>query len=444
VKFVINILATLFSKGTFLLCGFLSGMITARCLGPHDRGILTVMTALPATIWMLSSFGINQANVYYINKKTFPISSIISNSFVIPFTQGLLLCIMLWFTRHQFLLKYLSHISSELLALTLFLVPLMLLQNSYVGVLRGAEKFKFVSLRQTLRSIAGLLLVAIVLIIFHQGLKAIIFGIFVIELANTAWLLAEINKISPIHLRFNFSLATLTFKFGVKSYLQNLIRFLHNRLDLYLIAYFCIPSAVAYYDISVVIGETLLFLPDAIAFVILPKLVQRSFSEKTYVTLTTARISFTLSGLFALGFFFFGDFIVTSVYGPEYADASSSLRVLIPGLVFCSLSGATVPYYTSLHKQKISIFASFVSLVLNMVLNLFLIPRYSIVGAALSTTVSYTFFSLVLLSVFCQQNQVSITDFLFFKKSDFLYLKYLFFDTNHPFRGSLVRSTAGH
>ena len=111
-RFFKNITGTLGAKMVFIFCGFLSGMITARWLGPHDRGTLAVITALPATIWMLSSFGINQANVYYIGKRRFDLSNIISNAFIVPLVVGCFICLSLWATKELFILKYIPAINS--------------------------------------------------------------------------------------------------------------------------------------------------------------------------------------------------------------------------------------------------------------------------------------------------------------------------------------------
>ena len=422
-SFFRNIVGTLGAKGVAVLCGLLSGMITARWLGPHDRGVLAMFMVIPTTIWMLSSFGINQANIYYIGKKNFPLSHIVSNAFVIPLASGCLICLFLWATKDQLILKYISAISPQYLFLALTLVIPMLLQNSYVGILRGVEKFSIINLREAARTIAGLMLVAMVLVIFDWGLLSVVIGIVTIEIFFSFWFVHEVNKICRIKIQFHSVVAKDVFRFGVKSYIQNMIGFLHNRIDLYLIAYFLVPSQVAFYDIAVIIGEMLMFLPQSIAFVILPKLVKGSEDEKINAATQTGRIALLITTVLGILIIFFGKWLIVIVYGQDFVGAYIPLCLLIPGIILSCLNSVTVTFYTSEHKQKVSIVASLISLLSNILLNILLIPSYGIMGAAIATSITYSMFSLLLIVIFCYENKIRPAELFFVKKADVLILQ---------------------
>jgi O-antigen/teichoic acid export membrane protein len=168
-----------------------------------------------------------------------------------------------------------------------------------------------------------------------------------------------------------------------------------------------------------VLGELLLFLPQTIAFVILPELVRATGLEKRQSVAKVARVSIFISTLLALGLFSTGHYLIQLVYGSEYLDSYRVLCLLLPGLVISSVRGAIVPYYTSMARQKVTIVCSLLSLSLNAGLNLVLIPAYGVCGAAFTTSVTYSVFSLTLIVLFKREHRCSYADLLFIKKEDF-------------------------
>lgn len=417
-SFLNNICSTLGAKGVYIVCSVISGMITARWLGPHERGILAVATALPATIWMLASLGINQANVYFITKKTIPLKSIVSNAFVVPLIIAVFICVTIWFTQDGIILRYMPILNQFYLLLILLLVPIMMLQNSYLGVLRGTEKFWIINVRLVVRSIAGLGLSVVALIFFHGRVTSIIVGILLIEFLYTFWLLLEVNKICKISLSYDITIAKPIFLFGVQSYIQNMIGYLHTRIDIYLIAYFLKPDQIAFYDIAVIISEMLFFLPQSVTFVIFPKLVQLLEKERAYVVAQAGRIAIAITLVSVLFIFASGKYLIGVVYGHEYISAYIPLIVLLPGILISCTTSVTVPYFTSKHMQKVTIFASLLSLIANLGINILLIPRYGIIGAAVSTTITYSLFSVVLLIKFKCESKIDWAQILFIRIDD--------------------------
>ena len=84
----------------------------------------------------------------------------------------------------------------------------------------------------------------------------------------------------------------------------------------------------------------------------------------------------------------FGRLIVRTVFGPAFADADTTARWLAPTVALYGFSylGATVLYTQG--QARLVPWLTGVAAVENIVLNLVLIPRYSLVGAAVATTVT--------------------------------------------------------
>ncbi|HYD48227.1 MAG TPA: hypothetical protein VEB21_07765, partial [Terriglobales bacterium] len=58
----------------------ISGIILARWLGPHDRGILALVLVLPSTAMTFVKLGVSQSNVYFINRESCRPEEVASNA----------------------------------------------------------------------------------------------------------------------------------------------------------------------------------------------------------------------------------------------------------------------------------------------------------------------------------------------------------------------------
>src|SRR6516165_9470489 len=69
--------------------GVVTGAITARVLGPHDRGLFQLLTVvMPLTLSNFVKLGIPQANVYFMRRRAASASDVASNSLWLSIVLG--------------------------------------------------------------------------------------------------------------------------------------------------------------------------------------------------------------------------------------------------------------------------------------------------------------------------------------------------------------------
>jgi PST family polysaccharide transporter len=81
--------------------------------------------------------------------------------------------------------------------------------------------------------------------------------------------------------------------------------------------------------------------------------------------------------------------IIRLLYSNSYAAAAPVLEVHIWASVFVFLGVAQSPWDISENLLKLSLYRTVAGAVINVAMNIFLIPRYAAMGAAISTVVSY-------------------------------------------------------
>lgn len=88
-------------------------------------------------------------------------------------------------------------------------------------------------------------------------------------------------------------------------------------------------------------------------------------------------------------FFVAGPAILTAIYGNKYADSSAILRILLLALVPTLHAVLYAPILNALKKYKFTQTVNTLQVVLNVILNLLLVPRMGLIGAAIATVFAY-------------------------------------------------------
>jgi O-antigen/teichoic acid export membrane protein len=132
------------------------------------------------------------------------------------------------------------------------------------------------------------------------------------------------------------------------------------------------------------------YLPGVIASVLTPRL------SSLFVTDRAAHRRLVISGLSgALGLalvvtvagYFLAELVMTLLFGASYLPSATPFRILCGGLVFVFAIWTLHATAISSNKERLLIRAAAIGLVVNVVVNASLIPRFGANGAAIATVV---------------------------------------------------------
>ena len=111
---------------------------------------------------------------------------------------------------------------------------------------------------------------------------------------------------------------------------------------------------------------------------------------KTEIIKTLKRISlYSLFSIFIL--IFFGEFILMLIFNFSFQSAQNSFLILSPVILLYSTLTLVNQIIILLKKEYLYLIRSILGMILNIVLNIFLITEYGIIGAAVSTLITYIF-----------------------------------------------------
>ena len=405
---LLHIFGLIGSRAMLVVFGIGVGIITARLLGPHDRGLFTLLLVLPQTLVSMAKLGVAQANVYYVRKRGASIGTVASNSLILAVVITVLLLTASYVGRDWLIAPFTKGARPALIVLVLCAVPFLLIESYFLSVLQAVERFHVYNLQSVYKAILGFVGIAVALLALGGGLgEALLSQILVIAGVNL-WLLYQVRRVAIFGFRWDGGVGRGTLGFGLKSYLQTLATHLHYRVDLYLIAYFLDPVQVAFYSIAVNMTNPILQISDAAGTVIFPKLAGSSDADAYTATALTCRHTLFTTVVAAIVYVIAGSQLLTILYGSRYAPAIRPMLLMLPGVIMISLYQILTRNFTSRNRQQVNILAAGMALTVNVCLNLILIPRFGIAGAAVSTATSYSLAALTLLVIFVRESGGSL------------------------------------
>lgn len=179
------------------------------------------------------------------------------------------------------------------------------------------------------------------------------------------------------------------FRFSIVSSLTGSISALLYLLDTFLVG-LIIPKeeVVASYKTATQIPFALTFIPSSVMVFAYPYFVKMKENIKSLKKYTIAVSGglIVLNAAISAFLFFFAEFIITLVFGPEYKDSVVPFRILAIGYFFAG--SFRIPFgniLASIRKVKVNLIIAIISGICNIVLDVVLILNFGANGAAVAT-----------------------------------------------------------
>ena len=164
------------------------------------------------------------------------------------------------------------------------------------------------------------------------------------------------------------------------------------RIDLVMLQFFKGETIVGLYGAADTIIRNLIIFPSVFIVSVYPSLSKYFIKdkEKLYCLYKKSFLYLFLFSLFiVIGCFIFGKFVILLIFGKEFIESVFILKLISIGGFFLFLNLINIYYLNAINKPLVNVKIFIFGAVMNIILNLMLIPRYSYTGAAISSIISY-------------------------------------------------------
>lgn len=422
-----------------------TGIIVARALGPAGKGIYELALATAALLGIVLGFSLSSGVTYVVARGKAKLGALASQLAWLALLEGIAAVVILFaFRRTEYTAAFLPTAMGNwgIVAISLLLV-FTELSGYWRAMLLGRQEIIKANGREFISRVVLLLLmlatVGILAALGHQASAAALVWINIVVAMLKSPLF--LHALRPFFLRSTLpqpmpagnkkwrsplkaSGLSEVIKFASPSYLSNLAQFLNYRLDVFFVSFFAGAAAVGLYTLAVSLAQTIWLFSTAAATVLLPRIAaqQSSHFENASQSARVTRLALCVSIVIALFLALVAEPLVTRIYGQAFRGSLAPLFWLLPGIVIFSAANVLASYLAGIGKPRLNFFVSLAGLFVTVSLNLLLIPRLNIVGAAISSTASYTTSTALIIWFFKRESGVRWRHIVLPMKGDFTML----------------------
>lgn len=373
------------------------GLMLARLLGPQARGEYALLNALASAAAMLLTLGLGTSNAVFASQNRLPAKTLFSHSLLFGLIVGGLAALMLAWHADHWTPAFLQDVPVEHAQLMAWGIPFYILFNCLLGLSQGRQQFELYSKANVLRPLLFLCGFAV---LFFGGLRNVLAGLWAYVLSfvgAAAMLIFKLRLGRGEAYTFNASAWKLQFQQGWTIYLAELFSFLLYRIDVLLVGFFLDVKHAGFYSIVTFFAESLWFLPSSIGVVLLPSSGARPPDEMRQLAPRLVRLVFFATSLIVSLLWQIDQFLVTYAFGEDFLPAVLPLHLSYLGIVAMSVNKVIASYALGSGHAQWNTIVSLAGLLANVILNLLLIPRWGIAGAAIAMSLSFSLMALLMI-----------------------------------------------
>ncbi len=385
------------------------GIITARALGSHGRG-LYAMPMVSAGIVTAGFGGLSSAMSYYLLRRNAGRGVLRASAFA----TAVFLVIGAGATS---LLAFFSHAPWAILPAVLSL-PGPAAMMLVTGYATGTHRIRITT---SVGVIANILMITLMSLGFYfiGRLPSTAIAVWVISpnliaLASIVWMLRDARSL-PSGKVGGWEYVI----YAARSGAVGLVSLLNYRADIYIVALLGTPAMLGMYTLAVSASETLLTATQVTNVVTSPHIGSLGDQAAAELAARSVRhnvlVASVCCGLLAI----VAPIAVRVLYGDAFTPVVPALRVLLIGVFALSLGSPMSTYFTiRLGRPEVPLTLASASAMICIVMSFILIPKIGLVGAALGSTVAYIFGQTAAIFYFRKVSGISAQTMLVPRPSD--------------------------
>ena len=398
--YVLSMVSEVFS----IVVAFLFSVFQSRFLGAEIKGQIATINSMLGIAAIVCGFGISQAFPFFRKNNNESITSVFLN-----ISAAMLGIYMVLFAAAAFALK----LDFKYVAV-LLLTPIRIYDTllSDITLIERPNKRNSVVI---CANVAELLFVFFLWLFAKPTLPLGVAIIIFKDVVRAIWFTLQWRKHYSRKAGCDFRLVKQIVKFGAFPMLSVLMASLNYRLDVLMLNGQVPDAQIGVYSIGALLADRMWLIPDAMKGIMLSNLTKgKDVGEVSFVI----RVCNTLCLCIVAGIILLGKPFIDLVFGAEYSGAYQITLILLAGVFPMIYYKIISAYNIGMGKQKVSFVMLTISVVLNVIANWLLIPKYGIIGAGVASVVSYLLCAVLFIAYFCKVTGIGIGKMLIINHSD--------------------------
>ena len=394
-----------------MVAGVLVGIWVTRYLGPQEFGLLSFAIAFSAFFTGFARLGLDGILVRELSLKPSLSRVYMGTAFWLKITAAI-------FTLAILSIILLSMIDDYTVKLYILIISSGVIFQAF-DVIDFYFQSKVLSSYIAICKIFQLVLSSLIKIYLIFVQAELVWFVMVslidqISLAISLYLIYRSKKIGRFFSYFDLLIAMKLLKESWPYILSGLVVMAYMRVDQIMIKEMLGDREVGLYSAAVRLCEAWYFMPILITNLLFPSIITaKKISENFYYERIQViyRILIWLALLIAIPMTFLSDWLIRILYGDEFKGAGLVLAINIWAGIFIFFGCAWSKWMLIEGRNKMSAFFQINALLWNVGLNIILIPKFGIYGAALATLIAASIGHIVL-PIFIKSQRIALIMFI--------------------------------
>lgn len=384
-KLLKNISWLFFDKIIRIFGGLIVGIWVARYLGPSDFGVLNYALAYTALFMLFVKLGLDQIIVREVVKKPKLTNYLMGTAFGLKLIGSIIAIVLVYLSLYFIQTDNVTKIVIFIISAGFILQSVDVIDFFYQS--KVLSKYVVIA-RNSAFIISSLLKVYFIVyeydVIYFAVANTVDFalaGLFMLMLYKriggkvSQW---KFSKVIAIRLvKFSWPLALSIFLISI-----------HMKIDQVMIGNMLDTEQVGIYSVAVRLADFWIFIPGIIVSTFMPYFVSLRESNNElyhYRLLQLYSLMFWMGVFVGVVTIVFGEAIIRVLFGEAYVGAYVALMLNIWNGIFISQAIARGIWLISENLQIYRLYNNMIIVIVNVGMNILLIPKFGIAGAAIAT-----------------------------------------------------------
>jgi O-antigen/teichoic acid export membrane protein len=377
------------------ILGFFINIYIARYLGAEGFGILSLALALTGIFAIFTELGLNTLTIRDIARDKSLKDNYVTNTAIIKVFLSFLTFGLIILTVN--IIGYNSEVAYVIYIITVSII-LGAFTSIFNSIFQALQKMEYMSIGNILNAV---LLFAGVLWGIYFKLDIFFFAAIYL-IANSLVLiysfLVYIWKFSIPQININLSLWKPKLKEALPFGITNIFGSIYYWIDSVMLSIMVGNEVVGWYNAAYRLMFVFLSVYAVYMSSMFPVMSKFFKTSEEFLKLSyelSFKYLLIISIPIAVGTTLVADKVILLIYGNEFIPAILTLQILIWTIPFLFINGLSGNLLNSINKQVTIMKVTSIAAVINIILNLALIPRFSLIGSSVATV----FTELVLLVI---------------------------------------------
>lgn len=377
---------------------FFVALVIAKFLGASGNGSFALFITEASFFILIIGFSFESTITYFVAKKKLDISKSVSVILLLSVFQLLLFLLLYSIAYYFFSHTFFMDENKNNILYGFGFVFSLIISNAFSAILFVHKLFQ--------KYFIGSIFFQIMLLLFLLINKYVITYFFfnatnIISVFTIVACLQALLSVALVFYKFGKNIKFVGFKnivdneivkYAFLVFIANVVQFLCYRMDVWFVDFFYTKQEVGQYALATKIAQLWWVLPQILAAVFFPLLALKEQNldsfRRSIIYILIISIVF---GIVAILLY---PMLITLFIGNDYKESYKAFVLLLPGVIFFSVNIILATKFSADGNVMYNFRISLACFIIVLFLDALLIPKCGIEGAAIASTIAYSFSSI--------------------------------------------------